>query len=73
MDKPNRKELIQRINGYNSLLEKMKINPDEISILVVNQNIDSSELIRKKLTKIYDELTICYERELDYIKEQECL
>ena len=64
----NRKELTQRINSFNSLLEKMKINPETISIKFIKDDFEDIKKLNVKLNGIYDELTLCYEKEVDEIR-----
>jgi len=60
----NKKELNQRISSFNSLLEKMKINQENINIKFIKDNFSDIDTLRKKLNGIYDELTLCYEKEV---------
>ena len=45
----NREELNQRISSFNSLLEKMKIDPETIKIKVIKDNFGSTCEIKDKV------------------------
>ena len=47
----NRDELNQRISSFNSLLEKMKIDPETIKIKVIKDNYSNINTLRTKLNK----------------------
>ena len=61
----NRDELNQRISSFNSLLEKMKIDPETIKIKVIKDNYSNINTLRTKLNKVYDELTLYYQLEVE--------
>jgi len=61
----NREELNQRISSFNSLLEKMKIDPETIKIKVIKDNYSNINNLRTKLNKVYDELTLYYQLEVE--------
>ncbi len=61
----NREELNQRISSFNSLLEKMKIDPETIKIKVIKDNYSNINTLRTKLNKVYDELTLYYQLEVE--------
>jgi len=65
----NRKELFQRINSFNSLLEKMKIDVETISIKFIRDDFEDIKKLNSKLNGIYDELTLCYEKEVAEIRK----
>ena len=64
----NREELNQRISSFNSLLEKMKIDSETIKIKDIKDNYSKINTLRTKLNKIYDELTLCYQIEVEEMK-----
>lgn len=66
----NREELNQRISSFNSLLEKMKIDSETISIKCVQDDFEDIKKLNIKLKGIYDELTLCYEKEVSEIRKQ---
>jgi acetolactate synthase regulatory subunit len=67
----NREELNQRISSFNSLLEKMKIDPETIKIKVIKDNYSNINTLRTKLNKVYDELTLYYQLEVEEMQTKD--